>query len=406
MLIWLFGCAEPDLSAALPAPSALPAISQERVIAHTRAILSVGPRLVATSGEEEAAEVVAARFSAATLIPRNHWFTMDAWRPGTATIAIGGEIRPVRAFSPTPISRVVAPLAATGDLADAVAVYSSETGSRAEQFLLSLAAGSSAFVRITESIGPAGEELVEVGHTLQGSQLPGLGVAESDGAWVREHLGEWATLEVVPDIAERHLTRNIEAVREGSGPGTVVVVAHYDSWDLSESAFDNGLGVGALLAYADRIAAGPVPEQTILLLATTGEEQGLRGASAYVSDHPELFAEPVTVITLDVVWSGAGTYLVMATDAEWITSGVFAAEEEGIEAVAGEGPGVASDHFPFATAGASAFWAGRFGDPHYHTSADTLEGFDADEATAAARANWRVIAQAAGLDPDPGPFHE
>jgi hypothetical protein len=406
VLLWAIACAAPPLAPGAEDPAVLPAISRARVMGHTAAVLSVGPRLLATPAEEEAAQIVSDRLAATGLQVRDHWFSFDAWRPGTATIAIGGEVREVRAFSPTPIASVVAPLEDAAAPSDAVTVYSSDTGSRAEQFLLALAGGSSAFVRITEALGPDGEELVEVGHTLQGSLLPGVGVDETDGAWVRAHLGEEATLEVVPDIAPHHLSRNIEAIREGTGPGAVVVVAHYDSWDLSESAFDNGLGVGGLLAYADRIAAGPAPEATVILLATSGEEQGLQGASAYVADHPELFAEPVTVLTLDVVWSGAGVYKVMATDPAWITAGVFAAEAEGIEAVAGEGPGVASDHFPFAIAGASAIWAGRFGDPHYHTAADTLDGFDGAEATAAVRANWRVVAEAAGLDPDPGPFYE
>jgi hypothetical protein len=405
MLSWVLACApptpDPGAPSALAQVAPLPAIDRERVVGHTEAVLAAGPRLVATDGEARAAAIIAERLAATGLRVRDHWFTFDAWRPGEATLSIAGETRAVRAFSPSPLVRVTATLVDPA-ADDAIAVYSSDDASRAEQFLDASFAGASAFVRVTEDYGPDGEPLVEVGHTLEGSALPGLAVDPEDGEWIAAHLGERAVVEVAPDPALGHLTRNIEAVREGTAPGTVVVVAHYDSWDLSECAFDNGLGVGALLAFADRLAAGPAPESTVILLATTGEEQGLQGATAYVEDHPELFDAAVTVITLDVLWSGAGEYRVMATDTAWIDAGVRAAEREGLAVVAGEGPGVASDHFPFALAGATAIWAGRFGDPHYHTAADTLEALDLAEATGAARAAWRVLAEAAGLDPDPG----
>jgi hypothetical protein len=48
--------------------------------------------------------------------------------------------------------------------------------------------------------------------------------------------------------------------------------------------------------------------------------------------------------------------------------------------------------------GASAVWLGRWPDRHYHTSADTLDQLDLDEAADALEANWTLLAAHAGLE--------
>ncbi|MBA2320904.1 MAG: hypothetical protein H0V89_07105, partial [Deltaproteobacteria bacterium] len=194
LLLALAACTAESPGIASPQAD-LPAIDRERVLDHTAAVLSVGPRLVATPGEEAAAEIIAARLADTGLEVRDHWFTFDAWRPGTATITVGTEVRPVRALSPTPLGAIDGPLAEPG-AAGTVGVYSSWDASRAEQFLTALFEDCSAFVRVTEWTGPDDEDLVEVGHTLEGSSLPGIAIGAGDGAWLREHLGEPVRLDV------------------------------------------------------------------------------------------------------------------------------------------------------------------------------------------------------------------
>ena len=78
-------------------------------------------------------------------------------------------------------------------------------------------------------------------------------------------------------------------------PGTeqpteyVMLSAHYDSWDASSGATDNGTGSVTMLE-AMRIlkAAYPNPKRTILVGHWSGEEQGLNGSRAFVADHPEV----------------------------------------------------------------------------------------------------------------------
>ena len=65
--------------------------------------------------------------------------------------------------------------------------------------------------------------------------------------------------------------------------------AHFDSWDGSSGATDNGTGTITMME-ALRIlkAAYPNPKRTILVGHWSGEEQGLNGSRAFSEDHPEV----------------------------------------------------------------------------------------------------------------------
>jgi carboxypeptidase Q len=87
-------------------------------------------------------------------------------------------------------------------------------------------------------------------------------------------------------------------------PGTerpdeyVMLSAHFDSWDGSSGATDNGTGT-VLMMETMRILREvlPSPGRTILVGHWGGEEQGLNGSRAYVEDHPEV------VEGLQVLWN-------------------------------------------------------------------------------------------------------
>ena len=89
-------------------------------------------------------------------------------------------------------------------------------------------------------------------------------------------------------------------------PGTaepeefVILGGHYDSWDGSSGALDNGTGAVAIME-AMRIlkAAVPNPRRTILAALWNGEEQGLNGSRAFVEDHPEILERTHTVFNID-----------------------------------------------------------------------------------------------------------
>ena len=80
----------------------------------------------------------------------------------------------------------------------------------------------------------------------------------------------------------------------------VILGGHYDSWDGSSGALDNGTGAVAIME-AMRIlkAAVPNPRRTILGALWNGEEQGLNGSRAFVEDHPEILEATHTVFNID-----------------------------------------------------------------------------------------------------------
>ena len=77
---------------------------------------------------------------------------------------------------------------------------------------------------------------------------------------------------------------NIIAVRQGSRSEAVGILCHYDSVSAGPGAADDGLGVAAALEAARVLAARTNPTWTVMILVTDGEEWGLMGASALVTD--------------------------------------------------------------------------------------------------------------------------
>jgi Zn-dependent M28 family amino/carboxypeptidase len=69
----------------------------------------------------------------------------------------------------------------------------------------------------------------------------------------------------------------------------VMLSAHFDSWDGSSGATDNGTGtLMAMEAMRLLKLAYPRPRRTIIVGHWNSEEQGLNGSRAYAEDHPEV----------------------------------------------------------------------------------------------------------------------
>lgn len=77
---------------------------------------------------------------------------------------------------------------------------------------------------------------------------------------------------------------NIIAVLPGSRPDAIGLMSHYDSVAESPGAADDGFGVAVMLEAARVLAARPDRTWTIMVLVTDGEEAGLMGAAALVTD--------------------------------------------------------------------------------------------------------------------------
>jgi len=82
-------------------------------------------------------------------------------------------------------------------------------------------------------------------------------------------------------------------------PGTanskaVMLVGHYDSVPSGVGASDDGAAVVALLETLRALRSGPALKNDVIFLFTDGEEAGLLGANAFVSEHP--WAKDVGVV--------------------------------------------------------------------------------------------------------------
>ena len=102
-----------------------------------------------------------------------------------------------------------------------------------------------------------------------------------------ENLGEVPVFNVIGEI------RGSERPDE-----YVMFSAHYDSWEGSSGATDNGSG-SVLMLEVMRILREvyPRPKRTLLIGLWSGEEQGLIGSRAFVEDHPEV------IEGLQVLWN-------------------------------------------------------------------------------------------------------
>lgn len=180
------------------------------------------------------------------------------------------------------------------------------------------------------------------------------------------------------------LHREVEAVVShnviGILPGSerpeehVIYTAHWDHVGhdpardgdgIFNGAVDNATGTAALLELAEAFAALPrPPARSVVLVATTAEEQGLLGATHYV-EHPLLpLADAVGVINMDALFpfgETRGMTVVALGSSELDRYMDDAARTVGRRLVPDPSPEhgafFRSDHYPFAHRGVPAIFA-------------------------------------------------
>jgi hypothetical protein len=249
-----------------------------------------------------------------------------------------------------------------------------------------------------------------------------------------------ATIHLV-STNERVSSPNVIGILRGSElPNEYVIYsAHLDHLGISapvngdainNGALDNASGIAAMLEVARAFASGPRPRRSILFLATTGEEKGLKGADYFANNPTVPAAAMVADINIDEIWMFAPTRDVLAIGGEHTTLGdavARAGKAMNIEVSPDPFPEevvfVRSDQYPFVRRGVPAVYVGagyKAVDPNvnllarirdwnktiYHTPKDDMTQpldftvgamvarFDyllgTDVANAAARPSWRA----------------
>ncbi|MBK5099159.1 MAG: M20/M25/M40 family metallo-hydrolase, partial [Gemmatimonadetes bacterium] len=164
----------------------------------------------------------------------------------------------------------------------------------------------------------------------------------------------------------------------------VVLSAHFDSWDGSSGATDNGTGSVTMLE-AMRILKStyPRPKRSILVGLWASEEQGLNGSRSFVRDHPEVIEGLQAAFNQDngtgrisrassMGMLGAAEYLV-----RWITRVPSEISQHIDISVPAMPSGGGSDHAAFNCTGAPTFGLGSNSWNYFaytwHTNLDTFD---------------------------------
>ena len=164
----------------------------------------------------------------------------------------------------------------------------------------------------------------------------------------------------------------------------VMLSAHFDSWDASSGATDNGTGT-ILMMEAMRILKKfyPNPKRTILAAHWGSEEQGLNGSRAFVKDHPDIIAKLQALFNQD---NGTGRIERMSAGGfidtgEFLSRWLARVPNEVTQHIkfdfAGMPSGGGSDNASFIAAGAPGFGLGainwNYGTYTWHTNRDTYD---------------------------------
>jgi hypothetical protein len=186
-------------------------------------------------------------------------------------------------------------------------------------------------------------------------------------------------------LGERPVFNTVATIPGTEKPSEFVLLsAHFDSWDGSSGATDNGTGT-ILMMETMRILKQvyPQPKRTIRVGHWTAEEFGLVGSRAYREDHPEIVEGTQAVFNNDngtgrIERFGALGFPDAAERARtWLDKlpDVFRA---GITFAGVGAPGLGgSDDFSFYCAGVPAFVLGgvrwNYGNYTWHTDRDTYD---------------------------------
>jgi len=181
----------------------------------------------------------------------------------------------------------------------------------------------------------------------------------------------------------------------GTGTGHVILGAHYDHLATETGddgrpvvypgADDNASGVAAMVEIARALLARSdeygTLDRTVLVVAFTGEEQGLRGARHYV-DHPVLpLDEAAAMINLDSVGRlRDDRLLVLGTGTADLWPDALSGLNRGYGfdlATSGDGLPT-SDHAAFLEKGIPALQLFTDGHPDYHRPTDVVEKVNLD----------------------------
>ncbi len=181
-----------------------------------------------------------------------------------------------------------------------------------------LAAQMGAAAALVRSVGGADFRLPHTGASgLQdGARIPAAAVSAEDSMLMARLAKRGALsmhLTLTPQILPDADSFNVIADLPGSErPDEIVIVSgHLDSWDLATGANDDGAGIASAMAVIDTLKKLDFrPRRTIRVIAWMNEENGGRGAQAYLAANKALTEKHIAAIEND---EGSGRVFGMRT---------------------------------------------------------------------------------------------
>ena len=214
-------------------------------------------------------------------------------------------------------------------------------------------------------------------------RIPVFGITQEEGLWMSRLLKRGVVVKVSM-LTRSHCTpvetANLVVTFPGRTADTIVVGAHFDSWDLGQGAMDNGLGTAQLYALAKVLQAHARENlRTIELVWFNGEEEGLWGSRFHA---PAMKGRPVAaMLNLDMVGFPLSVnslgYDELMPALERFDASLGARKLKlGVSNINWFG----SDHTPFQLEGIPSVTLGGRIEPdvvrYYHDFADTVEKVD------------------------------
>ena len=353
-----------------------------------------GGRLTGSPANNAAMRDLEAELRSMGLEPRREVFAMPGWERGDDVVKLVAPVqRTLRVAGlgyMQPSAAITAPVIEIGKGGEddfpadippgAIGLVGPSTTGRPNEVVARAKARGMAGLLMINRVG-GGQVLARTGG-FHGEPLlmPVFSITQEEGFWMRRLLPRGETVTVSMHSQSRSLplqtTANLRLRFPGESAETIVVGAHFDSWDLGQGAIDNGLGIAQLHALA-RVLKGHRLRRSVELVWFNGEEQGLFG-SRHAADQLTDANAPVVMINLDMVGvpiavNALGDADLLPALERWNSDRGEAGLEKGVQ----NAPWIASDHTPYQLAGVRAV---TFNAPipaesvrYYHDFGDTYD---------------------------------
>ncbi len=239
---------------------------------------------------------------------------------------------------------------------------------------------------------PGGLVLAGVGN-FQGNPnpIPAFSITYEDGQMLKRQLEKG----IVPIVAIKSnsfckpsKSSNLVLKILGRDSKKIVVGGHFDSWDISQGAVDNGVGIAVLYEIARNLSRYDNYNYTIEIVWFNAEELGLWGSKRYVEKHKD---EVAVMINLDMPGDPTGFNTMGFNSLDSIANRIVKSLngfnlKDGVVSH----PWTNSDHMHFIFEGIPSIttlgWMDESMYHHYHDFGDTFE-----------KVNKKYISNSAGI---------